>query len=276
MRGIRNSWIFATGLFFATMAASCGGYNVKPNLAPEERFDLAKRMFNNKDYLEAKTQFKILTLNNPGANFVDEAQFYLAESHFNMKEYILAADEYSRLTRLYPQSSFVDDAQFKVGVCYYRLSPKPSLDQTYTFKAIEQFQQFLEEFPASNLVPEADKMLQTCRTKLAQKEYKAGELYRKLKYWEAALVYFDSVLNTYYDTKFADDALYWKGVALVGLDRYNEAYQTFKGLVTKFPKSKYRSKAKEQIQELEAEHNLAREADGKAEGNTIIGKQTKN
>ncbi|MFQ5865029.1 MAG: outer membrane protein assembly factor BamD [bacterium] len=242
----------------------CNSYNIKPNLTAIERFELAKLMFSNRDFFDAKTQFKILTLNNPGIHFVDEAQYYLAESHFNLKEYIIAADEYSRLTRLYPKSQWVDDAQFKIALCDFKLSPKPSLDQKYTLQAVEHFQRFLEDFPNSDLVPEAERSLKICRSKLAEKEYKAGELYRKLHDYYAALVYFDTVLEKYYDTKFAHLALYWKGECLYKLDRKNEAHDVFRELLEKYPKSKYKSKALSRLKEIQSNILNVREADGEA------------
>ncbi|MFQ5706252.1 MAG: outer membrane protein assembly factor BamD [bacterium] len=259
-------------LVVASLALSCGGYSIKKNITAAERFELAKRMFNNKDYFEAKTQFKILTLNNPAANFIDAAQFYLAECHFHLKEYIIAADEYNRLERLYTKSEYLDDAGFKIGVCDYKLSPKPALDQKYTLEAVKHFQQFLEDFPDSDLVPEAERLLLICRTKLAEKDFKAGQLYRKLHNYTAALVYFDSVLNQYYDTKFADDALYWKGECLLKLRRIDESLATFNGLMAKFPTSKYRSKTKDRIARIHTKYKINQAADGEA----VIGNHTKN
>lgn len=270
---IKESVFFLLLIFILSMIlVSCSSYNVRPNMAPKERFELAKKMFNNRDFFEAKTQFKILTLNSPGVQFIDEVQYLLAECHFNLKEYIIAADEYGRLIRLYPKSSWLDDAQFKIGLCYYKLSPKPSLDQQYTYQAIENFQRFLEDFPKSELVPKAAKMLQKCRTKLAEKEYKAGELYRKLNFYSAALVYFNSVLETYYDTKFAEAALYWKGECLYKLERKNEAHQVFIGLIEKYPYSKYKIKAQKRIKEIESKTLNVREADHE----TILSKQSQN
>lgn len=241
-------------------------------MMPEDRFNLAKKMFEKRDFFEAKTQFKILTLNNPGIYFVDEAQYYLAECHFNLKEYIIAADEFSRLIRLYPKSTWLDDAQFRIGFCYYKLSPKASLDQKYTHQAIENFQRFLEDFSKSELVPQAEKMLKISRTKLAKKEFKAGKLYRKLSDHIAALVYFDSVLENYYDTVYAEPALFWKGESLYKLDRSDEALQAFRGLIEKYPKSKYKTKARKRINEINSKVLNVRETDGK----TILTKQSRN
>jgi len=235
-----------TGLFMG-----CSSYNVKRNMTAEERFELAKRMFKNHDHFEAKSQFKILVLNNPGSPFIDEAQYLLAESHFNLKEYILAADEYNRLIRLYPKSQWLDDAMFKIALCDYKLSPKPSLDQKYTILAVQHFQEFLEEFPQSDLVPEAERLMKICREKLAEKEYKAGELYRKLSNYHAAIVYFDGVINQFYDSKYASEAYYWKAECLYRSQRNEEALTAFLQFMSKYPRSPYAEKSKERIKDLQ-------------------------
>ncbi|MFQ5824280.1 MAG: outer membrane protein assembly factor BamD [bacterium] len=257
---------------FLIILPSCKSYNIKPNLIPQERFELAKKMFNNRDFFEAKTQFKILTLSNPGIQFIDEAQYYLAECHFNLKEYIIASDEYSRIIRLYPKSEWLDDAQYKIAICDFKLSPKPSLDQKYTILAVMNFQRFLEDFPKSEYVPEAERLLKICRNKLAEKEFKAGELYRKLNNYYAANVYFDSVLESYYDTKFAESALFWKSECLYKLDHRNEALKSFRELIEKYPKTKYKAKAISRLKEIQSKIMNVREADGDA----ALSNQTKN
>lgn len=259
-------------IYFFSLFSGCSSYNIKPDMTAEQRLALAKTMFKNEDYREAKTQFKILTLNNPGATFTDEAQFLLAECHFREKEFILAADEYARLMRLYPQSRWVDDAQFRVGLCDYRLSPKAALDQKYTLQAVAHFQRFLEDFPNSDLVPEAEKMLLECRTKLAKKEFKSGELYRKFSDYYAALVYFDSVLGSYYDTEWAEPSLYWRAECLYKLQRKREALDTFNELLLKYPKSRFRTRANERRKDIESELAKSQETDGKG----TLSSQTKN
>jgi outer membrane protein assembly factor BamD len=258
-------------MFILSALSACGGYKIRPDLTAEERLTLAKRMFKNKDYQDAQVQFKLLILNYPGANFVDEAQFYLGECHYEMKEYIVAADEYKRLQRLYPRSQYIDDAQFKIAMSDFKLSPKPALDQKYTVSALENFQRFLEDFPTSELAPEAERRLKICRAKLAEKDFNAAELYRKLDDSYAALVYYNSVLERYYDTKFAHDALFWKGECLFELKRKDEAVQAFNELLAKYPKSKYRARISERLKEIESALGKAQEADGK----TPLSKQTK-
>ncbi len=238
------------GMLILQFGVGCGSYNVRPDMPSEERFELAKTMFANKDYFDAKKQLKIVTLNNPGAAYVDEAQFLLAECHFHSKEYILAADEYNRLTRLYPKSPWVDNAQFKIPVCDFKLSPKPALDQTYTVRAVENFQRFIEDYPASDLIPEAERLLKVCRTKLSQKDFKAGILYRKIGDYYGAQVYFGSVIDNYFDTPFVEEATFWKAECLYKLARNDEARGTFEDLLRKYPKSEFNARARKRLQEI--------------------------
>jgi len=244
------------------LVVGCNSYNVRPDMTSEERFELAKKMYDNGDYIQAKTQFKILTLNSPGLPFIDEAQFLLAESHSHLKEYILAADEYQRLTRFYPRSQWVDDAQFKIALSSYKLSPKPALDPKYTIQAVQQFQRFLEDYPNSDLVPEAEELLQECRTKLAEKEFKSAVLYRKMQNYSSALVYFDSVLDNYYDTEFVKPSLYWRGECLLKLERYEESVNAFQTYVDRYPKDRYVARANRHLKKLQAEISEVQETNG--------------
>ena len=65
---------------------------------------------------------------------------------------------------------------------------------------------FIDDFPESDLIPDAEDAILSSRLKLAQKDYESGRMYLKLEEYESALIYFQSVLNHYYDISFADDA----------------------------------------------------------------------
>lgn len=232
---------------------SCGSRKPKPNLPAEERLQLAMKKFNDGDYLDAKTEFRIIVLNFPGHNIVDKAQYYLAECHFKMKEYILAIAEYEKLIQMYPNSQFADDAQYKIGLSNYKLSPKYSLDQSNTLKAVEELQKLIEDYPESEFVESATNLIQKCREKLAKKEYKNGDLYRKLGYNRAAIIYFESVLNNYYDTKYAKQAQFWLAECLRRSGKYDRAIVEFERFLKKYPKSKQKVQIMKLLKQIERE-----------------------
>ena len=246
-----NRWRILVVIFVVLLVAGfwgCHGKRVNlRELTPEEQFAYAKQIFDKKDYHEAKTQFTIIVLNNPGGRIIDKAQFYLAETYYNLKEHILAVAEYEKLIRSLPQSPYVDDASYKVGMCYYRLAPGYGLDQEYTHKAISRFQQFLEDYPDSELKTEAEARLAECRNKLARKEFKTGELYRKMGYYRSAIISFDAVIENYYDTEFADDALYWKGECHRRVGEWEASEEAFQNLLAKYAQSPWIVKAEDKL-----------------------------
>ena len=221
------------------MGLACSSSKFASNMPMEDRFKAAMELLEKGDFLRAKNQFTILVLNYPGTHIADKAQFYLAESYFGLKEYILAAAEYQKLVRNYPQSEFVDDSQYKVGLSYYELSPGYALDQNYTQIAVVEFQRFLEEFPTSDLRPKVEEMMSTARYKLAKKEFKSASLYNKSGNYRAAFIYYDEFLKTYYDTDFAEEALFRKGECQFKIEKWEDAIATFEEFAKKYPESRF-------------------------------------
>ena len=211
----------------------------------------AMTLYENEDYLDAEEEFSAITLNYPGSVVVDSAEFYLGETHFALKEYILAASSYERVITQYPRSELVPMSQYKIGECYYLISPVYFLDQEYTRKAIVEFQKFLEDFPDDQMAPQAEKYLFLCRQKLAEKAYKAGILYIKISEYPSAVLYFDDVLDNYYDTKYAPLALYYKGIALEKNKQFQEAKEAFVLFLAKYPHHHFYDRAGEQLKSLE-------------------------
>ncbi|MBN1154028.1 outer membrane protein assembly factor BamD [candidate division KSB1 bacterium] len=239
----------AVVIFVLILIASCGSNKPNRFASPEERLDYAMQKFNKGDYLDAKQEFRIIVLNNPGHQIVDQAQFYLAESHFKMKEYILAAAEYEKLVKMLPNSSYVDDAQYKIGLCNFKLSPKYSLDQSYTKKTIDELQKFTEDYPDSDLKDDAIALIGQCRDKLALKDYRNAELYRTMQLYQAAAIYYEGVVNNYYDTKYAQDAHYWLAESLKFNGQYERAIEEFNKFLQRYPDSKRTGEVKNRIKE---------------------------
>jgi len=250
--------IFKSGavcvFFLMLLVAGCGHQKIRPNISNEERMKVAEKLFNDGDYLDARTQFRIVILNSPGGSLSDKAQFYYAECHFRLKEYILAIAEYEKLIRMYANSEYVDDAQFQIGLSYFKLSPKAALDQTYTEKAIEEFQKFLEDFPQSELVPKAKEYMKKCREKLALKNFKNGESYRKRALYRSALVYYDYVLDNYYDTKYAELSLWEKAECYRLLGDVEQSQKFYKLYMEKYPRSTKSERVKEILSSLKVEN----------------------
>jgi len=240
------------GLIFTTLLSTACKKEIVSfkEKSAQEQFEYAKKFFDKKDYYRAKNQFTRVLLNNQGNSIVEPTQFYLAESYFNSKEYILAIEEYRKLVNSMPQSEYVDDANYKIALCFYKLSPKYSLDQDYTVKAIDQLQIFLEDYPDSDFTEKARFKLLECRNKLGLKEFKTGELYRRMGYHRAALLSFKNVLENYQDTEYVDDALFFIGSSQMIMGNFEDAEISFTRLITEYKNSEYVEKAEIQLKEI--------------------------
>ncbi|GAG82872.1 unnamed protein product, partial [marine sediment metagenome] len=89
-------------------------------------------------------------------------------------------------------------------------SPPYQLDQSYTVKAIEEFQSFIDFFPIDQKVEEAERKISELNLKLAEKEFNSARIYEKMEYYNASMDYYTKVYETYHDTEFAPKALYRK------------------------------------------------------------------
>jgi outer membrane protein assembly factor BamD len=222
-------------LLIPLILAGCSSSFDTTNLGPGERLSYAQKLYNDEDYLEALNEFQSIILQYPGNAVVDDAQYYLGMTRYQRKEYILAAFEFSKLIKTMPASELVSDAQFMLAQSYYQLSPVSFLDQTYTKKAIEEFQAFIDFFPASEKVSEADKKINELNTKLAQKEFNNAVIYERMEYYNAALIYYNNVSELYHDTRFAPTALYNRIQLLVKRNRTREAVSDIDKFIQRYP-----------------------------------------
>lgn len=204
---------------------------------PDKAFDIAKSSFDKKDYVQAIEDFSLIKVKFSGTSISDKAQYFLGMSYLKQQEYILAAYEFEYLLKNYATSKYATEGRFQLAMCYFGMSPKWPLDQTYTYQAITEFKNFLELFPTDKYAPEAEAKIKELRNKLALKELKSAELYNTMENYKAATLYYDNVVNEYFDTDYADDALYGKITTLITRKKYDLARTEIDRFETKFPGS---------------------------------------
>jgi outer membrane protein assembly factor BamD len=231
--------LLAAGLILG----GCSSSEQATTLSAEERFEKGRLLYGEEDYLEAINEFTVVTLQYQGSAVADDAQCYLGECRFQREEYLLAAFEYQQLIRNMPASPLTPDAQYKIGLCYYNLSPKSSLDQVYTLKAIDELQTFVEYHPAHAQAVEAERLIKELTRRLAKKSFEVAEQYGVLEYYRAAVFYYDDVIEKYHDTEYAPQAYVGKTRMQLARRKYTEALQTITGFLEKFPESELRGEA---------------------------------
>jgi len=232
----------------ALLAAGCGSGEQTTTITADQRYERALAMFEKEDYLDAINEFTIITLQFQGSQHAADAQFYLGECRYNRGEYLLAAFEYGVTKRSYPASPRVPEAQYKLAMSYYQISPKSSLDQQYTRKAIDEFQSFVEYYPSHPLAADANAKIKELDGKLAKKLYEAARQYVVLERYTAALRYFDDVIDQYHDTDWAPLAFLDKVELLIKRKKFVDAQTNLSRFLSRYPNSVLRRRA-DQLQE---------------------------
>ncbi len=192
-------------VFFFSCASRTGSFE-----SPiKEKFNSGMELFERGKYLRAQDEFTSIVIRGSGTDLGDDAQFYLAESYYYNEEYIIAISEYEKLTRKMPYSPFIEEAKFKICEAYKIESPKYFHDQTYTNKALDRYQEFLDDYPNSKYKNEVIDSMRSMREKLSKKVFETGVLYMKMDEFESARMVFEEISNLYYDTKMIDDSRLW-------------------------------------------------------------------
>ncbi|MCK4547588.1 MAG: outer membrane protein assembly factor BamD [Candidatus Eisenbacteria sp.] len=236
---------------FSVCGWSCGGSSPQVRLDPRDQLVLSKHDFERKKYMKVIPDFQVLTFNYPGTAEGMEAQFLLAESYRLSKQFDLAREAYQDLIRDYPQSPRREEAQFKIGVAYLEESLPAEYDQELTWKALEEFDVFLAEFPDSPILEQARQAMNECREKMAEKDYKNGNLYLKMGYTEAARRTFERVIEEYPTTRSAPPAFLGMARAYLKEKKREEAVPFLDRLIKEYPGTPEARAAQERLGEIE-------------------------
>ena len=185
---------------------NCGGKSINMEEDLSLNFNKALKFFNKEKYSRARDEFEYIIMTNPGSKLANESQYYKGESLYQIKEYEEAWVIFDRYIRFTNDIEKIEKSRYRICECAIYSTNTYQRDQKQTKRALEQLQMFIEDFPQSELVQNAEQSIIELRIKLAEKDFEVGRLYLKLEEYESALIYFQFVLNNYYDTDFADDA----------------------------------------------------------------------
>ena len=172
----------------------------------EERFARGLVLFEKERWTRAAEDFNWVVLNNPAGNLAAEAQYYYAECLYQQQLYVEAQIEFERLLRRWVSTEYLVDARYRIVQSLVAQSPSYYFDQRSTQDAIDELQDFIDDFPDTQQRQEAEQLIGELRGKIAQKIYESGRLYLKWQRPEPARLYFNMVLAQYYDTHYADEA----------------------------------------------------------------------
>ncbi len=253
---IRILLVFVLTLFVAT---SCGEYNkILKSTDYELKYTYAKKYFDEKKYGRASTLLEELVPIFKGTAHAEESLFLLAQSFFYDKDYVTATQYFKAYYTTYPKGEFTELARYNAAYGLYLDIPDVRLDQTNTYKSMQEFQTFLEIYPQSDKVQLVQDYLFEMQEKLALKELLACRLYYNLgnymgNNYESCVVTAREALKTYPYSQYNEGfqililrsrhELAWKSVAERTAERLRDVVDEHYNYLNMFPEGKYKREA---------------------------------
>ena len=271
MQKIKN---LAYLLSFSVLLFSCGEYQKVLNKGTsEDQYKMAVKMYESKNYGKALRLFEKITPSYRDKPQMERIQFMVAQSNFNEKNYSISGYYFDRFAKNYTKSSKKEEASFLAAYSYKLASPVFSLDPTDTNKALESFQSFINEYPDSDKIKEANKHYKELRYKLQKKYFEIAKTYYRtagydLRNYKAAIQAFDNLLSDYLGSEFKEEALYYRLKAAYDFvlkstfrrkpERVKDAISAYEKLKRNYPESTFMEDAEKMLITLTAE-NIAAE-----------------
>jgi outer membrane protein assembly factor BamD len=237
-----------------TLMTSCGGFeSVKKSSDVNYKLTMANKYYDQKQYLKSSELYQDLIPVMKGTKNFEPMYYRFAMSFYNLKNYYSAAYHFKVFTTSFPTSKETEEAAFLHAYCLYKLSPKITVEQTNTEKSIEVLEAFVNKYPESKHLEEANKYINEGTSKLEQKDVSAAELYFRISQYKAAGVAYKSVMAEYPDSHRLDEYQFMivkshyyyakSSVATKQEERYVSVLNAYQELVDSYPKSKYLQEA---------------------------------
>ena len=183
------------------------------------KFEMATKLYDAEKYNDAIRLIEQIAPAYRGKPQAEKLFYMFSQSYYKTKQYYLGAYQFESFVSGYPKSEKVEEAAYLGAKCYAiqsgRTSPY-SLDQTDTYKAIDKLQGFIDSYPNSQYLPEANKELRELNEKIEKKVYENAKGYHTIMDYKSAMVALDNFVADFPGTPFKEDALFYK---------YDSAYQ---------------------------------------------------
>lgn len=249
---------------------SCSEYQkVLKNEDVNAKYELAEKLYKEGDFKKANRLFAQIAPQYIGKPQGERIMFFLSDTYYKIGDYNFAGYQFERFLKSYPKSDKAGEAAFQGAKSYYMLSPRYSLDQTDTDKALDKLQNFINTYTDSEYMPEANAMAKELTTKKERKAFEIAKQYTRLgksyilEYSVSAVAAVDNFVSDHPGSVFREDALYLKVQATTNLalnstlnkksERLQDARAAYNALLKLYPETKYAEDASNLVEKVDEE-----------------------
>lgn len=249
-------------LLIVVLFSSCNEY--QKALKSEDvgvKFELATKLYDSGKYSKAIRIFEQIAPAYRGKPQAEKLFYMFAQSYYKTKQYTLSGYQFESFVSGYPKSEKLQEAAYLGAKSYSMLSPVYSLDQTDTNKALDKLQTFIDNYPNSEYLAEANIAVKALSEKLEKKVFENAKGYNTISDFKAAIVALDNFVADYPGTPYKEDAMFYKldSAYQLGInsipskmeERLNVAKTAQTNLIKFNAETKYKKEAEQMLARIE-------------------------
>lgn len=242
LRVWRQITIVAAVVTGAALGSACAtddgaGANVTYSATARQNYDKGVAELADENYLEADKYFRFVKSKFPFSKYAVLAELGLCDAKFQRGEYQAAIDSYKAFIRLHPTHEKVEDgyAAYRIAECYVKdmpedwliLPPAAEKDQSAVKDALRELSDFLDKYPESKYVKQADKERREVVRRLVEHEVYVAKFYLDQGHPRAAILRLQGAIERFPDSEREAELLLTLGQTHLEMGNARSAKATF-------------------------------------------------
>jgi outer membrane protein assembly factor BamD len=207
---------FLLSFFFILIFASCSKEEVRKSVTKEKILDLqvletyeeGMNYLEDGDAIYAASKFNEAELLFPQSEWAPKSALMAAYAYYSQDYLKDAIAELDRFLKVYPKHKNLDYVYYLLAISYYEQIVDEKKDLQSIIKAKQYFEIVIRDYQKTSYALDAEFKIDLINDILAAKEMYIGRYYFEKKKWISAINRFQTIINDYETTIYAEEALH--------------------------------------------------------------------
>ena len=207
---------FLLSFFFILILASCSKEEARKSVIKEKSLDLqvletyeeGMNYLEEGDALYAASKFNETELLFPQSEWAPKSALMAAYAYYSQDYLKDAIAELDRFLKVYPKHKNLDYVYYLLAISYYEQIVDEKKDLQSIIRAKQYFEIVIRDYQKTSYALDAEFKIDLINDILAAKEMYIGRYYFEKKKWISAINRFQTIINDYETTIYAEEALH--------------------------------------------------------------------
>ncbi|WP_435150458.1 outer membrane protein assembly factor BamD [Candidatus Pelagibacter bacterium nBUS_44] len=207
---------FLLSFFFILILVSCSKEEARKSVIKEKSLDLqvletyeeGMNYLEEGDALYAASKFNEAELLFPQSEWAPKSALMAAYAYYSQDYLKDAIAELDRFLKVYPKHKNLDYVYYLIAISYYEQIVDEKKDLQSIIKAKQYFEIVIRDYQKTSYALDAEFKIDLINDILAAKEMYIGRYYFEKKKWISAINRFQTIINDYETTIYAEEALH--------------------------------------------------------------------